>query len=70
MQDIINQVNEIIPIQALIPILIIELLLMLVALVSCIKSETKGPKWLWIIIIIFLQIIGPVLYFVVGRKNE
>ncbi len=70
MQEIINQINEIIPIQALIPIIVIQLTLMLIALVSCIRSETKGPKWLWILLILFIQIIGPVLYFLIGRKNE
>lgn len=70
MQELIQQINEIIPIQLLLPIIIIEFLLLLIALVSCIRSETKGPKWMWIIIIVLLQIIGPVLYFVLGRKNE
>lgn len=70
MQTIIEQINELIPLQALIPLLVLELLLMVVALVSCLRSETKGPKWLWIIIILLLQIIGPVLYFVIGRKND
>lgn len=70
MQEIINQITEVIPLQALLPILVIELLLILIALLSCLRSETKGPKWIWIIMIIFLQILGPILYFVIGRKNQ
>lgn len=70
MQDLINEINEVISIQALIPIVIIELLLMIVALISCLKSETRGPKWIWILVIIFIQIFGPIAYFVFGRKNE
>lgn len=70
MQDIIDQINEVIPFQALLPILVIQLLLLVTALVSCLRSDTKGPKWLWILLILFASIIGPILYFVIGRKNE
>lgn len=60
-----------IPMSALIPIIVIELILLIVALVDCAKSEeTNGPKWVWIIIIVLVEILGPVLYFVFGRKNR
>ncbi len=53
------------------PIIILDLILMITALVSCIKEEnTNGPKWMWILIILFLNLIGPVLYFVVGRQKQ
>ena len=53
------------------PIAILQLILMLFALVSCVRQEeTNGPKWLWILIIIFINILGPILYFVIGRKND
>lgn len=62
--------NEI-PWGAIAPILILQLILMVIALVSCIKEEkTNGPKWLWILMILFISLIGPVLYFVVGRRNH
>lgn len=52
------------------PIIILQAILTIAALVSCIKQEdTNGPKWLWIIIILFINILGPILYFVIGRKN-
>jgi len=55
----------------IIPLIVIELILLIVALVDCIRAEqTNGPKWLWIIIIIFIEILGPVFYFVFGRKNR
>lgn len=57
--------------QLLVPVLILQLILMATALVSCLKQkETNGPKWLWIIVIIFLNIIGPILYFIFGRKER
>ncbi|QQE76954.1 PLD nuclease N-terminal domain-containing protein [Alicyclobacillus sp. SO9] len=60
-----------IPISALLPIVFIELILLVIALIDCIRAEsTNGPKWLWVIVIIFVEILGPVLYFVFGRKNR
>ena len=55
----------------LIPILIIQLILLIVSIVDLIRIEkTNGPKWLWAIIILFVNIIGPILYFVIGRRND
>jgi hypothetical protein len=55
----------------LVPILIIQLILLIVTIVDLIRIEkTNGPKWLWAIIILFINIIGPILYFVIGRRNE
>lgn len=66
-----NELLNDIPWGAIAPILVIQLILMLTALISCIREErTNGPKWLWIILILFLSLIGPVLYFVVGRRND
>jgi hypothetical protein len=52
------------------PILVIQLILLTTAFISLYKtSATRGPKWMWILIILFVSIIGPVLYFVIGRKD-
>ncbi|ASV67523.1 PLD nuclease N-terminal domain-containing protein [Cytobacillus sp. FSL W7-1323] len=66
-----NELLNGIPWGAFAPIIVLQLILMIIALVSCIKEEkTNGPKWLWILVILFIGIIGPVLYFVVGRRND
>ncbi|MEK5100581.1 PLD nuclease N-terminal domain-containing protein [Cytobacillus sp. FSL M8-0252] len=66
-----NELLNGIPWGAIAPIIVLQLILMIIALVSCIKEEkTNGPKWLWILVILFIGIIGPVLYFVVGRRND
>ncbi|CAH2717485.1 Negative regulatory protein YxlE [Neobacillus rhizosphaerae] len=53
------------------PILIIQLILLIVAIFDLVRIEkTNGPKWLWVIIILFINIIGPILYFVIGRKSN
>lgn len=54
----------------LIPIVLLELGLMIFALVDLLRRErTKGPKWLWAVLIIFIEIIGPVVYLLVGREE-
>ena len=55
----------------LLPILIIQLILLIVAIIDLVRVDhTKGPKWMWALIIIFVNIIGPIIYFVVGRRNQ
>ena len=52
------------------PLLVLQAILMLFALVSCLKQEeTNGPKWMWILIIVLGSLLGPVVYFLIGRKN-
>lgn len=52
------------------PLIIIQFLLIVVALVDWVKqSNTRGPKWLWLIIILFISMFGPILYFLFGRKE-
>jgi len=58
-------------IAVLAPVLIINLILIIVAVIDLIRIEnTRGPKWLWAIVILFVNLIGPVLYFIVGRRND
>lgn len=53
------------------PILILQFILMVTAIISCTKQEdTNGPKWLWVLLILFVSLFGPILYFVIGRKNN
>ena len=53
------------------PIIIIQLVLMIIALWDLIKREkTKGPKWLWVVIILLVNFIGPIIYLVIGREEE
>lgn len=55
----------------LLPLIIIQFILMAVALVDLIRAEeTKGPKVVWLLIIILVNIIGPIIYFIFGRKGK
>lgn len=57
--------------QLLAPIIVIQFILIVVAVVDIVKvKETNGPKWLWAVIIVIGSIIGPVLYFIIGRKKD
>ena len=57
----------------LIPIILIEVGLMLAALIHIFTHTNYkvGNRILWIIIVILVNIIGPILYFIIGRgENE
>jgi len=55
----------------LVPVILIQLGLIVAALVDLFKrSKTRGPKWLWVVIILIFGIIGPIIYFVIGREDE
>ena len=52
------------------PLFIIQLILMVVALLDLRKVHaTNGPKWMWVLIIVFVSTLGPIIYFIAGRKN-
>ncbi|GGG81265.1 PLD nuclease N-terminal domain-containing protein [Paenibacillus radicis (ex Gao et al. 2016)] len=69
MNESTMELSKLLPIIA--PLFVIQLILVIVALVALAKaSQTRGPKWLWVLVIVFVNIIGPVLFFVVGRRND
>ncbi|MFF2450619.1 PLD nuclease N-terminal domain-containing protein [Neobacillus sp. NPDC058068] len=64
-----DQLANYLPILA--PIAIIQLVLLIIAIIDLVRIErTNGPKWLWALIILFINIIGPILYFVIGRRSN
>lgn len=67
MQDILGSI----PWAIIAPILVLQFILTIVALISCIRQEeTNGPKWLWIVLILFVNLLGAILYFVIGRRQS
>lgn len=54
------------------PLILIELGLALTALVHVLRHPRYkiGNRPLWIIVVLFVQIIGPVAYFVFGREES
>jgi hypothetical protein len=55
----------------LIPILIVQLGLMVYCLVDLFKRDhTRGvPKWMWAMIIILGELVGPIIYLLLGREE-
>jgi len=70
--DIETAITEIIKLlPLLIPVIIIEYGLMIFALVQAIRNEVSYlPKWVWILIIVLVNIIGPIVFLLAGRKKE
>ena len=53
------------------PILIIQIGLIILAFVDLNKRDkvTGGNKMIWVVIILLFQIMGPLAYFIIGRKE-
>ena len=47
---------------------ILWIVLWIVALVDCLKSNNSN-KLVWVIVIILLPILGSILYFVIGKSK-
>ena len=56
----------------LIPLIIIEWILAITALIHVLRHPHYkfGNKPVWIVDVLFVQIIGPIVYFVFGRGEE
>lgn len=64
----LDQLRQLLPL--LIPIFVIQIGLIVAALIDLARRPaTRGPKWLWVVIILFVNLIGPIVYFLVGREE-
>ncbi len=55
----------------LVPIIILELGLVVFALLDLSRRRrVNGPKWAWAAAIVMIQFLGPILYLVIGRRDE
>jgi heme/copper-type cytochrome/quinol oxidase subunit 4 len=54
------------------PIAVIQVGLMIAALVDLERDERRvrgGSKLVWALVIVFVNVLGPILYFVAGREE-
>ncbi len=66
---IISEILEFLP--YLIPILVIEYGLLIFAIVQLVKNEVRYlPKWGWALIIVFINLIGPIVFLLAGKKKD
>lgn len=65
-----EDIKEYLPL--LIPIAVLQLGLMLAALISILKHKKykTGNRALWLVISLLVSIIGPILYFALGKTEE
>jgi FtsH-binding integral membrane protein len=64
-----NDLGRLIPL--LIPVILIQLGLMIFALVDILKKKAaRGNFVVWIIVIVVVNIFGPIAYFAFGRVDE
>lgn len=64
----LDKVLQILPYLA--PIILLQLILAIICLVDLARREmTRGPKWLWVLLVIFIQMLGPLAYLIIGRKE-
>jgi uncharacterized Tic20 family protein len=69
MDIVLKEVSRYLPL--LIPVIIIELGLLIFAIIQVVKNNVAYlPKWAWILIILFVNIIGPIVFLIIGRKKE
>lgn len=57
----------------LIPIVIIEFALLAYTLIHILKHDSykHGTRTIWLIItIVFMNFVGPILYFIFGKKDD
>jgi hypothetical protein len=56
----------------LLPLLLIQVVLLVVALRDLLRPErrVRGNKLIWAIVIYFGELLGPLLYFAIGREPE
>ncbi len=57
----------------LIPLLILEVALIAIALYDLTRPERQvrgGNKVVWGIVIVIFQLLGPLLYFLIGREDS
>ncbi len=55
----------------LIPLVLLEVGLLVFALLDVIKRQrVKGNKIVWIIVIVLVEIIGPIIYLAFGRQED
>jgi hypothetical protein len=65
----LSQLTRLIPF--LIPVILIQVGLLVWALIDLVKQPAvRGQKWVWALVIVFVNIIGPIVYFVFGRKEN
>lgn len=55
------------------PIFALQAILAVTGLISLFRTETvniRGPRWIWVLIILLGNILGSIAYFAAGRRES
>ena len=53
------------------PLFVVQVILAIVALIDIARIHaTNGPKWVWVLVVLIINTIGPIVYFIFGRKTS
>lgn len=65
-----KEIMEYLPV--LLPVILAELVLAVTALIHVLRHDEfkVGNKIIWVLVVLFIQIIGPIAYFLFGRGDE
>ncbi|MCM3739524.1 PLD nuclease N-terminal domain-containing protein [Oceanobacillus luteolus] len=57
--------------QLILPLFFIQGILLIVGILDWAKQgeNVRGNRWVWFVVIVFINIIGPILYFIFGRRR-
>ena len=58
----------------LLPLILLQFILTIVTVMSWYKADQdmrlNGNKWGWLIVILLISTIGPILFFIFGRRQD
>jgi heme/copper-type cytochrome/quinol oxidase subunit 4 len=57
----------------ILPLIVLQVVLLIAALIDLTRNERQvrgGNKLIWALIIIFVSLFGPLLYFLIGREES
>ena len=56
----------------ILPLIILQLILLVTAIVHLLKNDrlSQSNKIIWALVIVFVNIIGPIIYLIFGRKED
>jgi hypothetical protein len=69
----LNLGSFVLPLGLLLPLLFLELILIVFASIDLLRRDSRrirGNKLMWIPIILLISTLGPIIYFIVGRKES
>ena len=64
-----ESLTDVLPLVA--PLVVVQIGLILAGLLDLRQRKmTRGPRWAWVLIVLFVGLIGPTIYFLYGREAE